>query len=346
MSGLKITRRGNIWQAHGTVAGERIRQSLGTGDRARAEELRAHLEARLWARHTYGEAAVRTFEEAVLRYIEQGGDRRFLAPLLQHFRGRAVGSIKPGEIREAALTLYPRATPATRNRQAIVPARAVINHAHSLGWCQAIKVQLFPVAKSRKHQPVDRAWLDAFMAQADGDGLPHLSAIVLFMNQTAARRSEAVRLTGEYVDLEERVAVLARTKTDEWSVRHLTPELALRIAALEPAAGAPVFRYTDPSAVTRAMGRVCSRAGIARRGTHAAGRHSFGTNVMRLPGARVKAAMEAGGWKSARLFIETYVHDADAGREIAEKLAAATGPIGTDPAQLIPAKRYRFGKKR
>jgi integrase len=341
---LTLKERAGVWHASGTIGGQRVRQSLGTRDRARAEELCALLEARLWKRRSYGEEAVRTFEEAVASYVTQGGERRFLAPLLLHFKGRNVAGIKPGDVREAALALYPNASPATRNRQAIIPARAVINHAQSMGWCPRISVELFEVRKRRKAKPASRSWLERFMAQADADGLPHLSALVLFMHQTGARRSEAVRLMGEHVDLERRVALLERTKTEEWSARHLTAELVVRLAALEPCEGEPVFRYTEPAAVNRRMTAVCDRAGIERKGTHAAGRHSFGTNAMNA-GAHVKAAMEAGGWKSARLFLETYVHADGAGRDLAAIFDAQTGPVGTDLARSGRRKGYRFGRK-
>lgn len=340
---LRLTKRGDTWHATGTVAGQRIRKSLGTGDKAQAETLRAQLEARLWKRHAFGEAAVRTFDEAALSYLEQGGEGRFLPPILLHFRGRALAMIAPGEVRAAAMALLPGAQAATRNRQVLTPTKAVINHGAALGWCQRIAVGSFPVPRSRKHKPVDRAWLDAFLAQADKDGLPHLAAIVLFMHQTAARRSEAVHLLGDHVDLAKRIAVLAKTKTDEWSVRHLTAELVLRIGALSPQPGLPVFRYTDPAAVNRAMARVCARAKIEARTTHSAGRHSYATNAMKLPGATVKGAMVAGGWASAGLFMGTYVHD-DAGRQIADALDAQRGPVGTETAQAGKKKRYRFGK--
>ncbi|GLQ36699.1 prophage integrase IntD [Rhizobium albus] len=344
MPSLQLKNRKGVYYAVGTIGGQRIRESLGTRDQKVAEELRAQYEARLWKRHTYGEEAVRLFEEAAASYMEQGGEARFMAPLLKEFRGRAIGTIKPGEIRSAAIKLYPTAAAATRNRQAIIPARAVINHAHDLGWCGPIKVKMFDVAKSRKHKPVDRAWLDAFMAQADADKLWHLSALVLFMNQTAARVSEGVNLMGEHVDLSERLAVLAKTKTEEWSVRHLTAELVARMAALDIQPGKRVFSYTDPKAVNRRIAAVCKRAGIEKRTTHSAGRHSFGTNAI-ASGADVKTAMDAGGWKSAKLFLETYVHSREAGRSLAEKFDAQSGPVGTNLAQASERKRYRFGNK-
>lgn len=348
MSGLELDDRGGkgIWYAVGTVAGERVRQSLKTRDRKIAEELKAQLEARIWKRHTYGEEAVRLFEEAASSYMEQGGERRYLPLLLKHFKGRTVGSIKPAEIRAAALKLYPTAGPATRNRQAIIPARAVINHAHDLGWCGPLKVKMFDVPKPNRHKPVDRDWLDRFLAQCATDNLPHLAACVLFMNQTGARVSEAINLLGEHVDLQGRIAVLAKTKTDEWSVRHLTTELVVRIAQLGTAEGARVFSYTDRSAVNRRIKEVCKRAGILPRSTHAAGRHSFGTNAMAVDQPDIKAAMDAGGWKSAKLFLETYVHSKEAGRSLADKFDKQNGTTGTILTQPEKRKGYRFGKKR
>ena len=345
MSDLTVTERDGVWYAVGTINGERVRKSLGTRDKKRAQEQCALLEARIWKRHSYGEEAVRTFEEAAVSYLKQGGEGRFLPRILRNFKGRALGKIKPGDIRDMAITLYPKAKPATRNRQAIVPAAAVINHGADRGWCVPIKVKQFEVEKSRKHKPVDRAWLDAFMAEADRSKLPHLSAIVLFMHQTGARVAEAVRLTGDCVDINRRIAVLGRTKTDEDSVRHLTAELVGRMAALGLRDGDPVFLYTDPKAVNRRMKAVAKRAGIEQRTTHSAGRHSFGTNAMSA-GARVKDAMEAGGWKSAKLFMETYVHTDDAGKTVANLFDTKTGPIDTNLAQGLKVQRRRFGKQK
>nr|WP_272906771.1 tyrosine-type recombinase/integrase [Pseudochrobactrum asaccharolyticum] len=244
-----------------------------------------------------------------------------------------------------AISIYPTAAPRTRNRQAVAPARAVINHAHDLGWCGHIKVKQFEVQKSLKHKPVDRTWLDAFLAEADKSNLHHLSALVLFMNHTGTRVSEAIRLTGKYVDLENRMVILEKTKTDEWETRHLTEELAVRISSLGAGLNDRVFSYTDPKAVNRRMKAVCQRAGIEPRSTHSAGRHSFGTNVM-AAGARVKDAMEAGGWKSAKLFMETYVHSHEGGKRVAALLNDENSPIGTILTSTPKPSRRRFGKQR
>jgi integrase len=330
---LELSKRG-IWQAVGSLAGKRIRKSLGTRDEGTATELKAAYEARLWQRRTYGEEAVRTFEEAALSYMEHGGEARFLGPLIQHFKGRTLGSIKPAELRAAAMAIYPKAGPATRNRQGIIPARAVVLHGHDLGWCGSIRVKQFDVPKSRKHKAVDRTWMDAFMAEADKSLLPHLSALALFMHQTGARVSEATRLEGQHVDLPNRLAVLEKTKTGEWSPRELTAELVARISGLKPKDKVRVFGYTDPKAVNRVAKRVAKRAGIEPLSTHSFGRHSFGTNSLALTGD-IKGVMDAGDWKSAKLFMETYVHSRDAAKNIVSKYDEQTGPIDINRAMSL-----------
>lgn len=323
MPGLKVIWRGGVAYATGAVAGQRIRKSLGTRDPAQAEELRAQYEARLWKRHSYGEEAVRTFEEAADNYMVAGGESVFLAPLIMRFRGRVLASIKPGEIQQAARDIYPGRKTATWNRQGIVPARAVINHAAELGWCPAIKVKHYPVQRVRR-RAVDRAWLDAFLAQADTDGLPHLAAAVMFMWQTGARVSEAARVLPEHVDLQARVILLAETKTGEWQPAHITAELVIRLANLAMPEGEPIFGYASRFGLYRRMQAVCRRAQLDWRPPHEAGRHSYFTNAL-ARGATLKQVMEGGRSKSARLVLEIYAHAESGGRDIADMMDAEAG---------------------
>lgn len=345
MPGLKVEWRNGIAYATGTFNGKRVRKSLKARNQQQAEEARADYEAKLWKRNIYGDSAVRTFEEAALSYLEQGGEGRYIPKVLKHFKGRAVGSIMPAEIRGAALTLYPKANAATRNRQVITPARSVINHAHDLGWCCPVKVKQFDVPRSKKNKPVDSDWMKKFLAESDKSGLPHLSACVLFMQQTGARVSEAINLLGEFVDLGARVAMLEKTKTDEWSPRYLTAELTARMAALGLEKGKRVFGYTDRQAVNRRIKAVCKRAEIEPRSSHAAGRHTFATKAIN-GGAKIKEAMDAGGWKSAALFMQTYVHTEEAGRNVAGIFDREAGIFDANSVQSIKKRRVRFGKQR
>lgn len=340
---LRLKKRGHVWYACGTIAGRRVRKSLGTGERRRAEEIAAQLEARLWKGAVYGEGAIRTFEEAALSYLEAGGEGRFLPPLLHHFRGRQIGAIRPGDIVNAALTLYPAASAATRNRQVITPARAVINHAAQLGWCAPIRVRRFAERPVRR-TAVDRRWIDRFMAAALAaaprrPANPWLAALALFMFTTGARIGEALALTWADIDLPARRASIRMGKTGgDTRAAALTTEMVVMLANLPRTA--KVFRYASRHSVIKAWRATCARAGIEYVPPHQAGRHSFATALNRA-GIDPRTAMEAGGWKSARLYLERYVHTDGRLDRIAAVFEAPADENVTEPSHPRRQKAHR-----
>lgn len=257
-----------------------------------------------------------TFEEAAVSYVQHGGEGRYLPRLVAHFGPQDVASITPMAVRAAAIELYPDALPSTRNRHAITPARAVLYHAHELGWRMPARIRLFPAPKTRKTVPAGRRWLETFIDQCDEDGLAHLAALVLFMNLCGARVSEAIELQGENVDLRARTALLVRTKTGVNSLRYLPDHLVERIRDLGLTLGERVFRYRCRYSVNERIKAVCRRARIPYKSSHTVGRHAFATNALNA-GVGVRVAMDAGGWKSSTIFLETYAHTLNAGRLVA-----------------------------
>jgi len=259
-----------------------------------------------------------TFQDAAASYVQHGGEARYLPALVARFGDQAVETITPIAVRNAALELLPNAAPSTRNRQVITPARAVLYHAHELGWRMPARIKLFPAPKTRKTVPAGRRWLETFVDQCDEDGLAHLAGLALFMNLTAARVSEAIALTGEHVDLRQRTAMLIKTKTDIMSLRHMPDHLVERIRDLGPRPGKRVFRYTSRFSVNERIKAVCERAGLVYKSSHTIGRHAFATNALNA-GVSVRVAMDAGGWKSSSIFLETYAHSLNAGRAVADR---------------------------
>ena len=65
---LKIYRRGEIWHYRGTVAGQLLRRSCRTADKATAQRIAAESEARQWKGRLDGPAAVLTFAQAAVMY--------------------------------------------------------------------------------------------------------------------------------------------------------------------------------------------------------------------------------------------------------------------------------------
>lgn len=262
-----------------------------------------------------------TFAEAADSYVDHGGEERYLPRLVDRFGPDDVTTITPMAVRTAAVELFPAASPATRNRHAITPARAVLYHAHELGWRGPARIRLFHAPKMRQTVPASRKWLEAFIDRCDVDQLPHLAALTLMMNLTGARISEAINLLGEHVDLRERTALLVKTKTGVNSLRYLPDHLVERIRDLGLTPGERVFRYTSRFSVNERIFAVCERAGLPYKSSHTVGRHAFATNALNA-GVGVRIAMDAGGWKSSTIFLETYSHTLEAGRVVRDRFNA------------------------
>src|SRR4051812_15913002 len=102
----------------GVYLGVAVDRSAGTSKRAIAEKQRKKLEQQI-ERGEYPEkprqADSPTFLSAVVAYMKAGRPRRYLARLLEHFADTPVAEIDQAAVDEAALILYPRVAPATRN---------------------------------------------------------------------------------------------------------------------------------------------------------------------------------------------------------------------------------------
>jgi integrase len=262
----------------------------------------------------------KSFAEAAASYLENGGSQKYLSKVVEHFGDRPLDEIFPYDIKKMAEALYPRHSGASRNRMAVTPSRAVIMHAYQRGWTNYMRVARFKEETPKRRAPASQLWLAAFLRQCDADGLPHIAALVLCMATTGARVSEAVALLWSDVDLDAKTLLLRKTKTERNSRRCLTDELARRLAALggsrEPEQR--VFRLTSRFSVNERIRAVCDRADLPYKPSHTCGRHTFATSAIRM-GVDIRSAMEAGGWKSSKVFLETYVHPRNAGRAVAER---------------------------
>lgn len=260
-----------------------------------------------------------TFHDAAESYLEHGGEARYMNRVAGYFGDTDIREIFPFDVRHMAETLYPDASGATRNRCAVTPARAVLLHAYERGWRDLIRIRRFKEDRPARREPASITWMFAFLRQCDRDNLGHLAALVMFMAQTGARVSEAVRLEWADVDLTSRTAVLTRTKTETNAVRDLSDEMLERLRGLDRDLALPVFRYTSRHSVSERIAAVCWRADIPYKSPHLCGRHTFATDAIAL-GADVRTAMDAGGWRSASVFLQTYVHPRkSSGRQVADR---------------------------
>lgn len=336
---LKIQRRGKVWHYSGSVAGRRLRGTTGTSDKALAQRIAAETEAREWNRHLDGPGAHVTMAQAAIAYRQAEKSTRFLERIEDHWRDTPIREITAGAIRQSALTLYPDAKAATRNRQVIAPTQAIINHAATLGWCNPIKVARFPV-EPQPRLAATLEWVTAFAAQAKVDGLPHLGTLCLFMFGTGARAGEAVRLTWADVDISARTATMSGRKPRPWTRTAHLPGPVLEALANIPSnrcPNDPVFQYLDAQNIKQSWERVVERAGITRMTPHSC-RHGFATTMLRA-GFDVKTVAERGGWKDAAIVLKHYAH-------AIEDRTVTDAIFDTNPAQRAGKKSLTINKQR
>lgn len=324
---VKIYRRGDIWHYRGTAAGRRLRGSTGTSDKARAQRIAAEAESKAWDYRLDGPEEHVTFAQAAIAYRESGKPDRFLEKVEDHWKDTPLKAITPKMIQLSARKIYPRAAGATWNRQVIVPTQAIINFAHGLGWCGAIKVKRFPVVAEKK-TPATKQWVEAFANHAS----PHLGALCLFMFGTAARISEAINLTWADVDLGKRRATLRGNKPTPWEREaHLPPPVLAAIANI-PSSRRPedrVFGYAGRGSVKDPWRVAIKAAGIEELTAHCC-RHGFATTMLRA-GYDAKTVAKLGGWKDAATLLRTYAH-------ALEDATLSDAVFGTNLTQAAVAK--------
>lgn len=306
--------KNGFWYAEGTVGGKRIRRSLKTRSQAEAEEKVIQWAAKLQKAEIYGVESVSVFEQAALSYLKNGGDTRFIEPLLKHFRGRALRSITPREIREAADILYPLSGPATKNRQVITPTRAIINHGHDEGLCKSIRVKQFQTPKPQR-KAASPSWIIKFRREASAQDKPHLAALAWFMLETGARISEALKLEAKNLDKRKLKAKFETTKNGKTYEKAISRTLCDELMNL-PSENT-IFMYKSRHSVYGPWKSTCKGAGIEYITPHQAGRHSFAT-LLRNNGEDAISIAQAGGWKSIRLVQDVYCHETAASRRAAQ----------------------------
>jgi integrase len=312
---LRIVRRPKSphWIMRGTVRGIRIEESTGVSDKRIAEEIRAKRESEILAQSIYGRRAVATFAQAALSYLENGGNKRFLAPIISHFGNTPLAQIDQDAIDHGARKLYPQASDSTRIRQFYTPVCAVLRHAAKRGWCAMIILD-------RPAPPPGRVrWLTPEEAErliaACGD---HLRPLMTFLLFTGARIGEALWLDWRDVDLTRSHVMFTKTKNGEARGVPLHPRVLALLANL-PHRDGTVFRRPDgfsyaqrsgeprgaSDGIRKAFSGACKRAGITDFSAHDC-RHTWATWHY-AANRDLGALQKLGGWKTIAMVMR-YAH--------------------------------------
>lgn len=243
-----------------------------------------------------------SFRAAVMAYIDAGGERRFLAPIVSYFGDKSVATIDTVAIAQCATKLYPNAASSTLNRQVYTPVSAVLKHAAAQGFC--------PNRSVRRPKQMERSirWLmPAAADQLIAASSTHLRPLILFLLHTGARVSEALHLDWSQLDLANRDVQFAGT--GHGSARNVTVTDCVREALAElrhrrggvfrRPDGAPYARKIDAGGqIKTAFAGACRRAAIVDFAPRDC-RHSWA--IWYFARHRdVDALMHVGGWADER----------------------------------------------
>ncbi len=315
---LKIEQRHGRpnWYLRGTLRGVRVRESCGTDDKATAEAIKARREWEILQGTVFGVKAAGTFLAGVTVYLESGGERRFLQPLIDHFGSTPLAKIDQAAIDAAARTIYPGKSPATINRQIFTPVSAVISKAAEHGLCAPIKI-------IRPKQPKGRVrWITHDeAARLLAACQPAMRPLVAFLLYTGARIGEALWLDWRYVDLKRAQVQFLDTKngTDRGVPLHpalvaILADLAHREAEVfRTPNGMPYAPLDDEneldvsagSRIKKGFRAACKRAKIDDFTPHDC-RHTWATWHY-MEHRDLNLLMHLGGWSSLSMVLR-YAH--------------------------------------
>ena len=324
--GLRIvTRKGSATlYLRGTVRGIRIFESAGTSDWTLAGEARAARETEIFRGAVHGFAPARIgWAEAALSYLQaeprSPSTLVFVQKLTRHFGTKACRDIDQLAIDAAGRALCrPTAKPATKLRNVVAPARAVLLHAHRRGWCDAPQLEI------AKPGPPRTDWLTPAEAEAmiaaAGRWNSHVRPLLVFLFCTGARTGEALSLDWADVNLQHARLVLRDTKGGGDRHVDLPPRAVIEMANLGHRTGkvfrqwrGKAYRATEAGKagsyggqIAKAWASCLAASGISRHLTPHHARHSWASWHYAVH-KDMLLLKHAGGWAKTDM-VERYAH--------------------------------------
>lgn len=260
---------------------------------------------------------------AAVAYMEGGGEKRYIKPIVRHFGETALADIDQGALDAAAAAIYPNVTPATRARCFYTPMSAVLHGA--LGdKCLRIKWPKGSKGKERK----DFLWPeDAFAIIDAADAIDEeFGLYLLTLLYSGLRKSEGLKILAADTKPAEVAMWLRDSKNGDPRMIQLRTELAEQLVGHMERIGdrERLFRWKDGGyfkhMLLRCTMAVCGLDCPKRRpvpwhkpsfrlgfvGFHTF-RHTWATWMRRYGGADVQGLAETKNWRDPRS-AQRYAH--------------------------------------
>ena len=311
------------WCDYTKPNGERVRESTRTQVRKDAAEYEVKRKTEAWRTHALGEKPRRTWQEAVVKYLEERVQAKSLATIKGHLKWLdphlgeryldEIDSEKIASIRRAKAVIEKDdggndviRNPATVNRMLEV-LQAVLRKAWK-EWEWLDRIPHFPMYEEPKGRV---RWITPDDVKRLMNELPeHQRAMALFDLSLGVRQANVRLLEWEWVDLEKKTVTFPpyAMKGNEWHTAPLN-EGALFVLEMQrgmhkkfvfPYRGKPVGKVS-----TRAWRDALARAGIKNFHWHDL-RHTW-ASWLRQNGVPLDVVQQLGGWRSSAMTLR-YAH--------------------------------------
>lgn len=233
---LKLYKRSSgIFYLRGSHHGQLVDESTRTRIRADAEAVREKREREIFEQVVLGIARQRSFAEAAIDYMESGGERRYLRPILTawikvdgrdvRFGEMLLDDIDQAVLNQLAKVVKPGVSAATTNRAVFTPVMSVLNYAKH----ERKKFQYLGLSVKRpkvEKPPVDYRQPGEIEWWLERCG--HLSALITAYVGTGARASELINLDSASVSPDKRSVVLWESETKSKAARSVVLQKRVR----------------------------------------------------------------------------------------------------------------------
>jgi integrase len=220
------------WTIRGTHHGVAVDKTSGASNRADAARILAKVKSEIDS-GVFAVKGERTFADAAEQYMIATDNMRFVMPVAEHFAHKPLSQIDSRAIDEAAMALYPNASPATRNRQVYTVVSAILRHA---GVTIAMKRPKGSAGARRVAYLEPKQAFALIKAATAHDA--RFGALLIFRLYTGARLNEALSLTWADVDLPEARALIYQTKTEGARTAFLPVQVVAALGPLHAREGA------------------------------------------------------------------------------------------------------------
>ena len=298
---LENPRKGKtqFYRIRGAHLGIRVDRSLGVSDKRLAEKILRETIRKIEddAKRGFDKPPGKPFYVGIKTYLASGGQNRFLAPLMSYFGEKPLEEITQEIIDEAAVTIYPQATAATRNRQVYSPISAILK-ANRISLLIARPKGANGKARTFFFQPGEVERLLTAATKQD----PEFGLFLMFLLYTGLRLSEGLSLKVRDLSLPEGRAFIETTKNGLPRTVHLPAPLVAALANHPRGYDREgrVFRFSKCSRLYKRlqMAAGASNVMIPEGVSFHAFRHTYGAFLRRYGNLDTSGLVASGAWKS------------------------------------------------